>query len=186
MSLTRNFVPVRGLPSSETIEKNTVFDIRYIYSYFALYGDALLDPSLDPYPEGLLRRLSECGVNGIWMQGILYQLTPFPFEPSLSKGYEKRRESLKRLVEKAKRFGIDIYMYFNEPRAMSDAFYRKYPELRGTREGDFYALCTSDDRVKEYLYSGMKDLFPIFGFGRVLYHNHVGKSDQLLFSFGTA
>jgi hypothetical protein len=143
----------------ETIEKNTVFDIRYIYSYFALYGDALLDPSLDPYPEGLLRRLSECGVNGIWMQGILYQLTPFPFEPSLSKGYEKRRESLKRLVEKAKRFGIDIYMYFNEPRAMSDAFYRKYPELRGTREGDFYALCTSDDRVKEYLYSGMKDLF---------------------------
>jgi hypothetical protein len=115
--------------------------------------------SLDPYPEGLLRRLSECGVNGIWMQGILYQLTPFPFEPSLSKGYEKRRESLKRLVEKAKRFGIDIYMYFNEPRAMSDAFYRKYPELRGTREGDFYALCTSDDRVKEYLYSGMKDLF---------------------------
>lgn len=141
------------------IKKNTVFDIRYIYSYFALYGDALLDPSLDPYPEGLLRRLSESGVNGIWMQGILYQLTLYPFDPSLSKGYLQRRESLKKLVAKAKRFGIDIYMYFNEPRAMDDAFYQKYPELRGSREGNFYALCTSDDRVKDYLYNGMKDLF---------------------------
>lgn len=141
------------------IEKNTVFDIRYIYSYFALYGDALLDPSLDPYPEGLLRRLSESGVNGIWMQGILYQLTEFPFDPSMSKGYMQRRESLKKLVAKARRFGIDIYMYFNEPRAMNDAFYQKYPELRGSREGDFYALCTSDARVKDYLYNGMKDLF---------------------------
>ncbi|HBN85032.1 MAG TPA: hypothetical protein DDZ89_14455 [Clostridiales bacterium] len=141
------------------IEKNTVFDIRYIYSYFALYGDALLDPSLDPYPEGLLRKLSESGVNGIWMQGILYQLSLYPFDPSLSKGYMQRRESLKKLVAKAKRFGIDIYMYFNEPRAMNDAFYQKYPELRGSQEGDFYALCTSDDRVKDYLYNGMKDLF---------------------------
>ncbi len=142
-----------------TIEKNTVFDIRYIYSYFALYGDALLDSDLDPYPDGLLRKLSDCGVNGIWMQAILYQLCEFPFDPELSIGYEKRRESLKKLIKKAKRYGIDIYLYFNEPRAMDETFYKKHPNLQGEREGDFYSLCTSCEQVKEYLYNGMKDLF---------------------------
>ncbi len=130
-----------------------------IYPYFALCGDALIDESIDPFPERILKEYADAGINGIWMHMVLYQLVEFPFEPSLSKGWEKRIESLRKLVARAKKYGIGIYPYLNEPRAMSDAFFRKYPHLRGQAEGDFYAMCTSTPEVQEYLYRGVRTLF---------------------------
>ena len=41
--------------------------LRMGYSYFALCGDPLLDPALDPYPDGLLARLSALGENAVWL-----------------------------------------------------------------------------------------------------------------------
>lgn len=63
--------------------------LRMVYSYFAVYGDPLMDREIDPYPEALLAQYAAQGVNGIWLQGILYQLTPFPFAPELSSGLGK-------------------------------------------------------------------------------------------------
>ena len=65
-------------------------NLRFIYSYFALYGDPLIDEELDPFPDKLLEEYANYGVNGIWLQGVLYQLSPYPFCPELSEGYEKR------------------------------------------------------------------------------------------------
>lgn len=135
--------------------------LRFVYPYFALYGDALLDESIDPFPDRLLRDYANVGINGIWMQGVLYQLIEFPFKPSLSKGWQKRIQSLNRLVKRAKRFGIGVYLYLNEPRAMADAFFQEYPNLRGNREGEFYAMCTSTSEVQNYLYQSMKQLFAL-------------------------
>lgn len=134
-------------------------NLRMIYPYFALCGDALIDESIDPFPERILKEYADAGINGIWMHMVLYQLVEFPFEPSLSKGWEKRIESLRKLVARAKKYGIGIYPYLNEPRAMSDAFFQKYPHLRGQAEGDFYAMCTSTPEVQEYLYRGVRTLF---------------------------
>ncbi len=134
-------------------------NLRMIYPYFALYGDALIDESIDPLPERILKEYADAGINGIWMQMVLYQLVEFPFDPSLSKGWEKRVKSLRRLVAKAKKYGIGIYPYFNEPRAMPDSFFQKYPHLRGEAEGDYYAMCTSTPEVQEYLYQAVKRLF---------------------------
>lgn len=134
-------------------------NLRMVYPYFALYGDVLLDESIDPFPERLLMEYAKVGINGIWMQLVLYQMVEFPFDPSLSQGWEKRIESLKKLVARAKKYGIGIYPYFNEPRSMPDGFFQKYPHLRGEVEGEFYAMCTSTDEVKDYLYSSMRKLF---------------------------
>lgn len=134
-------------------------NLRMVYPYFALYGDALIDDSIDPLPERILKEYADAGINGIWMQMVLYQLVEFPFEPSISKGWQKRIESLRKLVARAKKYGIGIYPYLNEPRAMSDAFFQKYPYLRGESEGDFYAMCTSTQEVKDYLYQSVKKLF---------------------------
>ncbi len=49
---------------------------RYLYSYFGSYGDPLADDAPDSYPDGLLARLSECGVNGVWLHVVLRQLAP--------------------------------------------------------------------------------------------------------------
>jgi len=134
-------------------------NLRMIYPYFALYGDVLLDESLDPLPEQILKQYAQVGINGIWMQLVLYQLVEFPFDPALSKGWEKRIQSLRRLVAKAKKYGIGIYPYLNEPRSMPESFFEKYPHLRGEAEGDYYAMCTSTKEVQDYLYHGVRKLF---------------------------
>lgn len=150
-------VPVSDKDEKKKMKKTE--NLRMIYPYFALCGDALIDESIDPFPERILKEYADAGINGIWMHMVLYQLVEFPFEPSISKGWEKRIESLNKLVAKAKKYGIGIYPYLNEPRAMSDEFFKKYRDLRGEAEGDSYAMCTSTIEVQNYLYQSVRTLF---------------------------
>ena len=107
----------------------SVFKVKYIYSYFALFGDALLHPDLDPFPDGLLQRLAGQGVDGVWLHVVLRQLAPGGADfPELGADHEKRIENLKKLVARAKRFGISVYLYVNEPRSMPNAFFKNRPD----------------------------------------------------------
>lgn len=133
--------------------------LRIIYSYFALYGDPLMQSELDPFPDALLSQYAQMGVNGVFLQGLLYQLTPFTLAPELSEGWQTRVHALNDLCKRAARFGIGVYLYLNEPRAMDQKFFERYPELRGEREGDFWALCTSHPTVQRYLEESMCALF---------------------------
>ncbi|MFA6471202.1 MAG: hypothetical protein WCU00_04090 [Candidatus Latescibacterota bacterium] len=134
--------------------------IRYLYSYFAVYGDPLLHPELDPYPDGLLSRLSRLGVNGVWLHTVLRQLAPgelFPDESAADA--DIRITNLRKLVERAGRYGIRVYLYMNEPRAMPESFFKGKENLKGGKEGDFYALCTSVPEVREWITGGLRHLF---------------------------
>ncbi|MEF3301974.1 hypothetical protein [Paenibacillus sp. GYB003] len=140
--------------------RETKIDLRYVYSYFAVYGDPLIDPELDPYPDDLLERLSELGVNGIWLQSVLYNLIPWEEAPELSAGWEKRLDGLRRLVERAADYGIGVYLYYNEPRAMPLPFFDKRPEWKGHSEMGIHAsLCTSQPEVRRYLKESTARLF---------------------------
>lgn len=140
------------LPSGKTprMHKNR-FTRRYCYSYFALYGDPLYAENIDPYPDGLLERLAASGVNGVWLQGLLAKLAPFPWDSCLSEGYEKRLARLRELVARAKRHGIGVYLYLNEPRSLPVSFFEKYPQFMGVREDSFAALCTSVPEIQQYI-----------------------------------
>ncbi|HEU0141355.1 MAG TPA: glycoside hydrolase family 20 zincin-like fold domain-containing protein, partial [Bryobacteraceae bacterium] len=59
-----------------TIERKTVWNPRYLYSYFALYGDPLIDTERDPFPDAYLEKLARSGINGVWMQAVLNTLAP--------------------------------------------------------------------------------------------------------------
>ena len=133
--------------------------IRYIYSYFAVYGDPLLNPEMDPYPERPLEKYAQHGINGIWLQGILYQLAPYPFEPALSKDWEKRVASLNQLVARAKKYGIGVYLYLNEPRCQDESFFVRHPDLKGADYNGFSCLCTSRPEVQNYLRDAAYHLF---------------------------
>ena len=127
---------------------------RFCYSYFALYGDPLLEPNLDPYPEPFLQRLASLGVNGVWLQAILQKLAPFPWvsETAAQQADRKKRiENLRVLVQKAARHGIGIYLYLNEPRTLPQSFFAKHPELKGVSVGDYASLCTSNPDVRNAL-----------------------------------
>jgi len=127
------------------------FSPRYGYGYFTLFGDPLLDADLDPFPDGYLERMASSGLDGTWMHIVLSKLTPFPWDPSLSKGWEQRLDNLKKLVKKCQKHGIGIYLYLNEPRYQPLSFYEKYPQFKGVTRGESASLCTSVPEVQQYL-----------------------------------
>jgi hypothetical protein len=131
------------------------FAPRFGYAYFALFGDPLLQPDIDPYPDGYLAQMAASGMDGTWMHIVLSKLTPFPWDPALSEHWEQRLENLGKLVAKAKKHGIGIYLYLNEPRFMPLAFFETHPELKGVKIGDQASLCTSHPQVQKYLVDSM-------------------------------
>lgn len=140
--------PVSGGPASG-------FSPRFGYAYFALFGDPLLQPEIDPYPDGYLVKMAASGMDGTWMHIVLSKLTPFPWDATLSEHWELRLENLAKLVSKAKKHGIGIHLYLNEPRFMPLGFFDKHPELKGVQIGDQAALCTSHPDVQKYLVDSM-------------------------------
>lgn len=118
---------------------------KIAYAYSASYD------SDGAFSEQMLKDLKASNVNGIWIPAVLYEVTPFPFDPSLSAGWEERLCKIKQMIGLAAKFGIKIYLYLNEPRCMREEFFVRWPQLKGAGENGFFALCTSDGRVKRYL-----------------------------------
>jgi hypothetical protein len=147
------FVSDLSLAPSAPIEQRPASSdsLRLIYSYFALYGDLLLEKTADPFPDGYLERLAQVGINGVWMQTVLYKLAPFPWEPERSAHYKDRLNKLQSLVARAQKHGVKVYLYLNEPRAMPLSFFESRPQLKGVVEGDHAALCTSAPEIQNYL-----------------------------------
>ena len=141
----------KNAASLKPTQTTTPLSPRFCYSYFALYGDPLLDKSADPYPEGYLQRLHDSGVDGVWLQGVLEKLSPFAWDPKRSEHWEARLANLRDLVARARRHSIGVYLYLNEPRSMPLAFFNAHPDLKGVVEGDHATLCTSTPEVQEYI-----------------------------------
>ena len=134
-----------------TLSPQPSTNLRFCYSYFALYGDPLLEKHADPYPDGLLARLAQAGVNGVWLQAVLHKLAPFPWEPERSARHPERLKNLRTLVARARKHGIQVFLYLNEPRALPLRFFEPRPNLKGVVEGDHAALCTSVPEVQAFL-----------------------------------
>jgi hypothetical protein len=134
--------------------------LRLVYSYVAVYGDPLFNPQLNPYPDGLLERLSAVGINGVWLHALLRDMAPGGTTfPEFGAGHEQRLANLRVLVERAKKYGISVYLYMNEPRAMPASFFKDRPEMGGVREGEFMALCTSHPAVRQWMGEALAYVF---------------------------
>lgn len=68
--------------------------LRFIYSYFAVFGDPLSNPALDPYPDALLQQLAAESVNGVWLHTVLRDLAPSQDFPEFGAGHEQRLAEL--------------------------------------------------------------------------------------------
>ena len=126
--------------------------LRIAYPYCALYGDTFLSDTSYSFPDSLFEAYSRLGVNGIWCQAVLYTIAPYPFMPELSADFEKRVAGMKALTERMAKYGIKLYLYINEPRALPNAYFDAHPELKGHTSGDFTCLCTSTPEVEGYLF----------------------------------
>ncbi len=146
------FLKMETAAAPRTVEKREArWSPRLIYSYYALYGDPLMEPEADPFPDSYLAGLASVGINGVWMQAVLHTLAPSKTFPEFGEGSETRLRNLKTLAARAARHGLRIYLYLNEPRAMPEAFFGKYPHLRGARFQDTWSMCTSVPAVREWI-----------------------------------
>ena len=148
----RAALPVSGNDSSQSL--------RIVYSYVSVFGDPLLNPKLNPYPDGLLERLSAVGINGVWLHAVLRDLAPGGTTfPEFGVDYERRLAALRTLVERAGKYGIRIYLYINEPRAMPASFFDKRSDMAGVREKEFTAMCTSHPDVRRWMGDALAHVF---------------------------
>ena len=135
------------------------FGTRMIYFFSGLYQKSFDVDSEEYCPDSLLESYQRVGINAIYTQGVLYMLSKFPFEPSLSAGYEKRLQNLKKLTERCAKYGIKLYLYLNEPRSMNKAFFEKHPELQGhVKDDDHICLCTSTKEVQDYIKNAVESI----------------------------
>lgn len=159
------------IPAEKT-DDDSGFELRYIASYFASFGEPLLDPDIESCPEGLLQRLAAAGVNGVWFHTVLRTLVPPTVDfPEFGQNHEKRIAGLNKLVQRAKKYGIGIYLYSNEPRAMPNEFFNipGRANMKGVTEGAYSTMCLSDPRVQkwlvdsyEYVFQNVPDLAGVF------------------------
>lgn len=138
------------------------FEFRMIFPYFTDYGDPLLDKDLSSYPEELFRQLSEVGVNGIWLHSVLRMMVqPDSVFPG-DRLADKRIAGLKRLVSRAAKYGIKVYLYLNEPRAMDTSYFNgdtARMALAGPEVGGLRPFCTSRPEVRAWISNSLEQLF---------------------------
>jgi hypothetical protein len=140
-------------------ERKSVWDPRYLYSYFALYGDPLLEPDIDPFPEGYLEKLARVGINGVWMQCVLNNMAPSKAFPEFGHRADERIRNLNHLIERAKKSGMKVFLYLNEPRAMPPDFFRNRPEIRGASSHGLNCMCTTTPVVRAWISDSLAYLF---------------------------
>lgn len=159
----RSFDKVKKYKKSVTsFTDSDGFEFRMIFPYFTDYGDPLLDKRLSSYPEELFRQLSEVGVNGIWLHSVLRTMVqPDSLFPGDRLAY-KRVEGLKRLVNRAAKYGVKVYLYLNEPRAMDTSYFNGNTArmaLAGPEVGGLRPFCTSQPEVRKWVSNSMEQLF---------------------------
>src|SRR5262249_14913040 len=138
-------------PALPGTTRKALVDPRYLFSFFALYGDPLLETDIDPFPAGYLEKLAEVGINGVWLQCVLQNMAPAPLFPESGARSDERLANLDRLVGKARQFGMKIYLYLNEPRSMPAEFFEKRAEMRGAESRGRYAMCTTVPAVRQWI-----------------------------------
>ena len=148
----------RQWPDGETLSAE-VWSPHFLYSYFALYGDPLIEGDAAGLQDGYLDRAAASGVSGVWIQGVLNTLAPARAYPEFGKSWATRLKNLRALVERAARYGLHIYLYLNEPRAMPAEFFTNRPGIRGTRYQSVFAMCTSTEEVRDWLRESLSHVF---------------------------
>ena len=147
--------PARSAPD------DSPFDFRLIFSYFADYGDPLYDNEIASFPEGLLQKLSAVGVNAVWLHTVLRTLVKDPAYPEFGEGCERRIANLQKLIDRAAKYGISVYLYMNEPRALDSSFFAKpgREKLGGAKSRTLQAMCTLNPETQRWLSDSLEKVF---------------------------
>ena len=147
--------------------KRSVFDFRVFRCKASDYRRDEILLANETHTTGQLRAIANTGFNGIWLRARLRDLVPGElFVPYVRKSQQRVAELLK-LCRRARRHGLDIWLYCTEPLGLPEThrFWRYHPELVGHRTKlsieptGSLALCPSTAEVQRYLAQGFRQLF---------------------------
>ena len=114
---------------------------------------------IDYYPEQYLDRLAQEGINGLWLTIIFREICKTSFLPE-NPDAERRREKLRRSVEKCRKFGIKLWVFAIEPAAWS--LTNPKPEVLPAGPdtyGPSKLFCPNSEESARYLYESTNSLF---------------------------
>jgi hypothetical protein len=115
------------------------------------------------YHDSLLMRLAQHGFNGIWLRAAFRHFAKVSVFPEFGQQAEEVLARLKDLCRRAARYGIDVFLYINEPMAIpeTDEFFRNHPQCRGAASSykPLVQLCTSTEEVRTYLRESTEYIF---------------------------
>ncbi len=118
------------------------------------YRDELLD-KFDYFPEAYLSRLARDGINGLWLVGYFSELCKSKIIPEYGTDSDIRIEKLREIVEKCRRYGINIYIFCMEPCGFGEriplTILNANPELKGNHAGEDHFFCTSTEKGRAYI-----------------------------------
>lgn len=111
----------------------------------------------DYYPDNYLSRLAHDGVNGLWIYTHLETLVCTTLHPELAQKSALRQKNLNRIIEKCRKYGIRIFVFFSEPHRKHTS---GHPEVLGnTLWNGSRTFCTSTPEGREFCADAMEKLF---------------------------
>ncbi|MDD2707986.1 MAG: hypothetical protein PHV34_08255 [Verrucomicrobiae bacterium] len=151
-------------PEWESFTRDSAINIFRSWKSDCWQGD--LQKALRVYTDRELAEIREHGYNGIWLHQKLSDYTPSRLFAEFGTARDRYLDVLDRLIQRAQRHNIGVYLYLLEPRAIetNDPFWKNHTELRGQfwkqpgSNREYYALCSSHPTVKQYLHDSMLQL----------------------------
>lgn len=148
----------KHVPQVNALSVQESDSLRMVYNYNESFGDNLLTGDFSAYTDEMLISLSKLGINALWKHIVLYELVGLPFDKKFGEGWEIRLKNLGVLCRKLAKYGIKMYLYLNEPRALPMSFYADKPHLLGVHDEQVGALCTSAPETQKYLYDAIQKI----------------------------
>jgi hypothetical protein len=145
------------------IMRSPIFNPRVSVSVFEKIWPDPGDPKM--YRDGYLSLMSHFSINGTHIYTNFFDYSMSDIFPQLKNtDAEKNFQKLNKLVQRAKKHGIDVYLTLNTPvLPPTHEVFKKHPEIAGAthrpQDSTNRSMCTSHPNVLEYLKDGCQNLF---------------------------
>lgn len=127
--------------------------------------------ALHAYKEEDFRAIADNGFNAIWVHGVMASLVSTGDFPEFGKNAEAHYKNMNLLIERAAAYGLKVFLYCQPVRSVAaenTLFWKNHSDCMGQKEVateqiipermdefiDMYCLCTSTEKVKNFVRDG--------------------------------
>ena len=122
------------------------------------------------YTDDVLQKIAADGFNGIWIHGQLQHIIKTTHFAEFAPDSDKHIDAIKKLCNRAAKYGIKVYLYMQPPRAIpvsNKTFWQNHADVAGQqlsvcgddgKQFEVNCICTSTKYVQDYLFEAFAEL----------------------------